>query len=141
MKRRCLLLPLLFLLITPIAWGQVTGKWKMIDDRDGREKAVFEIFEHDDRYHGRVVELLRYATDTHCKKCSGELKNQPIVGMTIIWDLEKTPNGGEDGKVLDPASGKTYSCLIELVEPDKLKLRGYLGLPLFGRTQYWSRLE
>jgi uncharacterized protein (DUF2147 family) len=61
--------------------------------------------------------------------------------MQILYDLTITPDGGEDGKVLNPGSGKLYSCYIELESPDKLKLRGYMGLPALGKTIYWSRMK
>jgi uncharacterized protein (DUF2147 family) len=43
--------------------------------------------------------------------------------MVIISDLVKTATGGEDGKILNPANGNTYSCYIELVGPDKIKIK------------------
>ena len=61
--------------------------------------------------------------------------------MEILVDLVKTPEGGEDGEVLDPKSGKWYTCYMELVSQDKLKLRGYIGIPALGRTQYWYRVK
>jgi uncharacterized protein (DUF2147 family) len=45
------------------------------------------------------------------------------------------------GKVLDPKNGKTYKCFIVLESKNKLKIRGYIGLPLIGRTQYWYRVK
>lgn len=132
----------LWLLILPLATsGQITGKWKTVDDTDGVEKSIVEIYEKDGKLHGRVERLLAGADKIYCDACKGDLKNKPITGMVILSNLEKTSSGGEDGKILDPASGKTYSCYIELENPDKLKLRGYLGLPAFGRTQYWYRVR
>nr|MDQ3015922.1 DUF2147 domain-containing protein [Bacteroidota bacterium] len=64
-----------------------------------------------------------------------------IEGMVILHSLNKTSQGGTDGKIMDPSSGKTYSCLIELEKPDTLKVRGYIGLPTLGRTQYWERVK
>jgi uncharacterized protein (DUF2147 family) len=121
--------------------AQITGKWKTIDDTDGIEKSIVEIYEQNGKLHGRVDQLLEAATKIHCDKCPGDQKNKPITGMVILQDLTKTDKGGTDGKILDPASGKTYSCYIELIDPNKLKLRGYLGLPAFGRTQYWYRVK
>jgi uncharacterized protein (DUF2147 family) len=136
---------LLILLLTIGFYGgtdaQITGMWKTVDDTDGIEKSVVEIFEKDGKLHGRVDRLLAGADKTHCEKCSGELKNKPITGMVILSNLTKSSSGGTDGKILDPASGKTYSCYIELENPDKLKLRGYIGMAAFGRTQYWYRLK
>lgn len=121
--------------------AQVTGMWKTIDDRDGSEKSVIEIYEANGKLNGRVIKLLTGATYTTCEKCDGDLKNKPLVGMTIIYDLNKTATGGEGGTVLDPNNGKTYSCYVELENPDKLKLRGYIGFPALGRTQYWYRVQ
>jgi len=61
--------------------------------------------------------------------------------MVVLKDLEKTHNGASNGKAIDPSSGKTYNCFIELENPDKLKLRGYIGVPTIGRTQYWYRVK
>jgi uncharacterized protein (DUF2147 family) len=90
--------------------------------------------------YGRVDELLPDAPHHTCDRCPGDLKNKPIEGMIIMKDLRKTKNGGEHGKILDPGTGKTYSVQVELASQDKLKLRGYIGSPAFGRTQYWSRV-
>ncbi len=120
--------------------AQVTGKWKITDEHSKVEKSIVEVFEKDSMYHGRVLKILPTSKRTHCDACEGDLKGKPLVGMVIIYDLIKTPNGGKEGRILNPANGKTYSCYIELVEPNKLKLRGYLGWPAFGKTMYYSRL-
>ncbi len=120
--------------------GQVVGKWKITDEHSRVEKSVVEIFEENNMYHGRVVSILPTSKRTHCDACEGDLKGKPLVGMVIIYDLKKNEKGGEEGTILNPANGKTYSCYIELVEPNKLKLRGYLGWPAFGKTMYYNRL-
>ena len=124
-----------------ISNAQVVGKWKAVDDSDGKEKAVVDIYEQHGKLYGKILKLESTAKNTHCQKCSGELKDRPIVGMVVMKDMVKTNNGGKDGKVLDPNNGKTYSCSVELVEPDKLKMRGYIGMAAIGRTQYWYRVN
>ena len=121
--------------------AQVTGMWRVVDDNDGIEKSIVEITEVNGRYQGRVVKLLPTSKRTHCEKCEGQLKDKPLTGMIILWDLKKTNDGGKDGKVLDPGSGKIFSCSVELESPDILKLRGYLGVPAMGKTAYWRRLK
>jgi uncharacterized protein (DUF2147 family) len=135
----CLLFLLTF--IPEMVCGQVTGLWKTIDDQDGREIAIVEIFEKDNKLFGKVIRILPAAKRTICEHCSGSLKNKPILGMLLLQNLTITPTGGENGKVLDPSSGRTFSCYVELVNQDKLKLRGYLGIPSIGRTQYWYRVS
>ena len=121
--------------------AQLVGRWTAMGDMDYKPKAIIEIYESGGKLEGRVEKVLPAAAFTICEKCDGDLKNKPITGMVILTDLEKTDNGGKDGKILDPGSGNTYSCYLELESPDKLKLRGYLGLPALGRTQYWFRIK
>jgi len=129
-----------FFLFPASSSAQVTGLWKTIDDQDGREIAIIEIYERDHKLFGKVIQLLPAARRTICERCSGSLKNKPITGMNILQSLTITSTGGEKGRILDPSSGRTYNCNIELVDQDKLKLRGYLGIPSIGRTQYWYRV-
>ena len=74
--------------------------------------------------------------------CKGDKKDKPIEGMVIVWDLEqKSGTEWDGGKILDPKNGKEYKCLIELKDANTLKVRGFIGVSLFGRTQYWYRVE
>ena len=132
---------MLFVLSSSLVKAQVTGMWKTIGDQDGTEKSIVEIYEKEGMLYGKVVRLLPAAAHTTCEKCPGELKDRPITGMVVLKDLKKTSTGATNGKAIDPSSGKTYNCFIELESPDKLKLRGYLGVPTLGRTQYWYRVK
>lgn len=139
--KQLILLILTLMLTTGYIEAQIIGKWKTVDDEDGVEKSIVEIYEKNGKLQGRVDKLLPAATVTHCSACPGDLKNKSLVGMEILVDLSKNETGGEDGEILDPKSGKWYTCYMELVSPDKLKLRGYIGIPTFGRTQYWYRVK
>ena len=121
--------------------AQMTGLWEAVDETDDTPRSIVRIYEQDNKLYGRVERLLPAATITHCTGCTGEMKNKPLKGMLILYDLEKNANGGSEGKILDPKSGKMYSCYIELVSPDKLKVRGYVGLSAFGKTMYWHRAK
>ena len=55
--------------------------------------------------------------------------------------LERNSSSLPDGEILDPNSGSVYSCYIEMENTDKLKVRGYIGFSLLGRTQYWYRVK
>ena len=137
--------PFLFLLVmlslSTTLSAQVTGMWKVVDDADGIEKSIVEISEVNGKYQGKVVKLLPASKRTHCDNCPGQLKGKPLTGMIILYDLKKTSNGGRDGKVLDPGTGKIFSCSIELESQDILKLRGYLGVPAMGKTAYCRRMK
>ena len=134
----------LLLAFVIIGYGQMdpTGTWKNIDDDDGKVKSHLEVYWDEDVLKAKVVKLLDNATVTICEKCKGEKKDKPLIGMEIMWDL--TTDGDNEwsgGTIMDPKNGKEYKCKIELEEDDKLKVRGYVGMPTFGRTQYWYRLK
>jgi len=69
-------------------------------------------------------------------------RNQPLCGLTMAGSLKPVKGSTtkwEDGWVYDPDSGSTYKAEMKLDGPDKLDLRGYLGISLFGRTMSWTR--
>lgn len=133
------------LLMTTIFYSQsqgVTGKWKTIDDQTGEAKSIMEIYEQSGKIYGKVIDILNPARKKGlCQDCSGEDKNKPILGLVVLKGLSKDGNEYNGGKILDPQSGKVYKCLITLEEKDKLKVRGYIGFSLIGRTQYWYRVK
>jgi len=120
----------------------VTGKWKSIDDETGEAKSIIEIYKKDGKVYGKIVEILnKDRQDAKCTECDGANKDKPILGMVIMNGLEKDGDEYDGGTILDPQSGKVYKCLIELEEANKLKVRGYIGFSLLGRTQYWTRVQ
>lgn len=133
---------LLFVCISASTYAQdVMGKWKTIDDETGQAKSIVEIYKENDKIYGKIVDLINPERENpKCTECPGKDKGKPIKGLTIIRGLEKDGDEYSDGKILDPISGKLYKCYITLEEADKLKVRGYIGIALIGRTQYWSRV-
>jgi uncharacterized protein (DUF2147 family) len=120
----------------------VIGKWKTIDDETGKPKSMVEIYEKSGKIYGKIIEIFEAdKRNKVCVECSGEDKNKPILGMVIIKGLTKNGNEYDSGQILDPKNGKLYKCFITLEGNDKLKLRGYIGVSLFGRTQYWTRVK
>jgi len=61
--------------------------------------------------------------------------------MDILFGLKKDGDEWNGGKILDPKSGKIYKCYITLKDENTLKLRGYIGFSLLGRTEYWQRAK
>jgi uncharacterized protein (DUF2147 family) len=68
------------------------------------------------------------------------LKSRPVLGLRILegFSAEGGNNWG-NGTCYDPKSGKTYRGKIHLSAPDRLELRGFIGIPLFGRSSVWTR--
>ena len=139
----------LSLLAIALAWFGTTcaqtptpvGLWKTYNDSTGKPDGLVRIEEVDGKFLGTVVEVLSATTpNPTCDLCEGTLKGTPIVGMTILRDLHREGDGFGGGTILDPDNGQTYRCAATLLDGGRrLELRGYIGLPLFGRTQIWVR--
>ena len=131
-----------FTLGISLLWAQnPQGVWKTIDDETGEAKSHVEITQSGDEFRGKVVKLLQKPQDTLCKECEGKRKDQPVVGMTILWELEKYKDYWANGQILDPESGNEYKASIWFEnDPDVLYVRGKHWTGLF-RTQKWYRVE
>lgn len=134
----CFLFSLILTIFTTYGFTQdVFGKWKTIDDETGKAKSVVEIYEKDGKAYGKIIKLFREPNeeqDPYCDKCEDDRKDQRIIGMEIIRDMEKDDDEWEDGTILDPKKGTVYDCKI-WVEDGKLQVRGYVAF--FFRTQTW----
>lgn len=119
------------------------GTWKTIDDATGKAKSLVAISETDGKLHGKVVKLFDPSKpNPTCEKCEGERKDQPIMGMEILWGLKKDGDQWDGGQILDPENGKVYGAKLSMADHgDKLDVRGFIGFSLLGRTQTWIREE
>ena len=117
----------------------ILGEWETFDDITGDKLSVVEIYKNKNKYFGKIIHLFEDPLDSVCDKCDGENKNKPIIGLVIINNLIEDDDEYNDGTILDPNNGKYYKCYLELENNNKLKLRGYIGFSLLGRTQYWQR--
>jgi uncharacterized protein (DUF2147 family) len=119
------------------------GRWNSVDDKTGEIKSEIQITDNAGILTGAVTKLLRKDAkqDEVCDKCSDDRKDKPILGMQIIRGAKKAENKDvwEDGKVLDPENGKSYTLRLTPVDGGKkLEVRGSIGP--FGRTQTWIRV-
>lgn len=123
------------------AAGNPVGDWTTIDDETGQPKSVVRISERDGKLYGKILKLIDPPEpNPKCKECSGSKRDQPIEGLEILWGLEPDGDEWSGGYILDPKNGKQYRCYIEVLDGGKrLKVRGYIGVSLFGRTQYWKK--
>lgn len=131
---------------TPAAWAQsasAVGLWKTIDDETGKPKALVRITEENGALSGKIEKLFSAPNEDpnpKCVACEDSRKNQPIIGMTIVTGLKKDGNEYTGGEILDPKKGKVYKSKATLRDGgQKLEVRGYIGAPMFGRSQVWQR--
>jgi uncharacterized protein (DUF2147 family) len=69
------------------------------------------------------------------------LRDQPVIGLELMRDFTFTGSQWVNGRIYDPENGKTYRCKMMLKEGGILNVRGYVGIPAFGRTTVWMRPE
>ncbi|MSV28043.1 MAG: DUF2147 domain-containing protein [Bryobacterales bacterium] len=122
------------------AQDSAVGLWKHTD----KDKVVvFRVSEEGGKLSAKIEKMSRGGKEVpeeKCVKCTGDLKDQPLFGLKMMWDLTKDGAGWGKGKILDPDDGKTYNCKVELASGGKeLKVRG--SIAFIGKTQTWSRLE
>jgi uncharacterized protein (DUF2147 family) len=120
------------------------GLWKTIDDDTGKPKALIRITENNGELRGKIEKLFLDIGEKNpkCDKCEGAQKDQPIIGMTILSGMKQEGTEYGDGQILDPANGKVYKSKMSLADNGKkLNVRGYIGMPMLGRTQTWLREE
>lgn len=153
MNYRNFMFLLLGLMIYPLAQisaqdvkgDDILGLW-LNEDKD----AHIDVYKEGDKYFGKIVWLKDpIDEETGKPKLDDEnqdesLRSRPVLGLLLLREFEfDGDDEWEDGRIYDPKNGKDYSCYIEFKDDTKnlLKVRGYIGIAMLGRTTYWTRVE
>ena len=131
----------------PAAAQTPAGLWQAVDDDTKQPTGWFLIANHDGVYSGIIAKMfLKPGEDPNavCSECKDDRLNHPWLGLEIIRGMKQDPDKPEkyvDGTILDPRDGKVYKANMT-VAPDgqTLIVRGYIGISLLGKNQYWTRL-
>ena len=120
------------------------GLWRSFDEKTGEPKAEVRIDQAGGVLSGRIDKRLAKGAvpDAVCTECSDDRKDKPMLGLEIIRGARKAPDAEvwQDGKILDPENGRSYSLKMTPIEGGKkLEVRGSIGP--FGRTQTWTRVD
>jgi uncharacterized protein (DUF2147 family) len=124
------------------------GTWKQVDDATHKPTSIIQITEDNGKLLGKVLQVMnatpqdiaRDGNPPKCTQCNGSNKDQPIIGMTIMWGISKDDDVWDGGKILDPKTGKIYKVKLTLTDGgQKLDVHGYIGFALMGRSQVWER--
>ena len=96
---------------------------------------------------GRVVWLRSPFDDDGCDLRDGRnpdpaLRDRPLIGLQVLSGLRSSSDEQvwRGGTIYDPTSGRTYRCTVQLDGEHRLHIRGYIGVPLLGRTTTWIRV-
>lgn len=119
--------------------GELVGFWL-----SENKKGVVEIYQKGDEFEGKIV----WVKDIHEGKANVKFdihnpdkskRKQPLIGLVNLTGFIFDGKEWSGGKIYDPEKGKTYKAFMRLSSPDTMKLRGFIGISLFGRTEVWSR--
>jgi uncharacterized protein (DUF2147 family) len=130
------------------AMAQMTpvGLWKTISDKDGTAQSEVRIVENGGVVSAKLEKIFRttFKGDEVCVECKDDRKDKPIIGLELMRGLKKVDDKDvwEGGTIVDPDTGTVYKAKVTPIEGGKkLEMRGYVGAPLFGRTQTWIRVQ
>ena len=128
---RKLSLPIVLLLAAAdVADPAILGNW-LTESGHG----VIEIARCEDAICGRIVGIDRAPGQPMPTDFIGRSQ----CGLTIISEVAQAESEAWYGRIIDPRDGATYHAKLWLDDDGRLNLRGYIGIPLLGSTQVWSR--
>ena len=118
---------------------KILGEW-LSEEKDRR----IEIYKTGSEYFGRLLwssELFEADGKTSRKDIQNKdesLRDRDLLHANLLLNFAYDAGIWDDGKMYDPQSGKTYSCIIRLRD-ELLEIRSYIGFPLLGKSTYWKR--
>ena len=110
------------------------------------KEARFQIFKCGEKLCGKITWLkepmLNGKPKVDSKNPDEKQRGRPVLGMVFMKDFSYEGNNKWDnGIIYDPKSGKTYSCYMKILDPNKMEVKGYIGISLVGRSQIWTRVK
>ena len=124
------------ILFSSLCFSQIEGRW-ITEDKSG----VIEITKINETFQGKVVGGEKKGDGLDSKNPDPALRSRELLGLVVLKGLKLEGDKYVDGEVYDPNSGNTYQAKAELMEDGRLKLRGFVGISLFGRNEIWAREE
>jgi len=127
----------------------ILGYWQT-QDEEGHADAIVEIIHAEHGYEG-YVRWLRFTVYPEGDRMAGQsiidrdnpdvsLNTRLVDGMRVLWGLRYENKSWRGGHIYSVRSGKTYKANASLKSADELTIRGYIGVPMLGRSVHWMRV-
>ena len=124
--------------------NDIVGKWL---NEEGT--AQVEIYKTGNQFFGKIVWLetpndsITGLPRTDKENPDPALQTKPLLGLVNLTGFVFDEDEWEDGQIYDPKNGKTYSCYMKFEDESKkkLKIRGFVGISILGRTTYWTPVK
>lgn len=133
----------IFFLISSAANAQdPTGLWLTKNERSVIKIQKCE--ENQQQLCGKIAWIIAGGMKYDSKNPNEDLRSRPMCGLKILRGFVKNENNPakwEDGKIYKADDGELYKANLKIIEEDRLRVHGYIGIPLFGKTQIWERVE
>ena len=147
MKNKLIAIAATLILGGVLSAEEIEGTWMSIDDETGMAKSYIKItVDESGTAYGQIIKLLNRKPDEEadpvCTECKGAEAGKKVVGLVILKGLKKDGDEWKGGTILDPKNGKVYKCKIKAENNGQtLKVRGFIGFSLLGRTQVWKKKQ
>lgn len=108
------------------------------------KRAAIQISDCGDKLCGHIAWIIDSGMQKDSKNPDPAKRNNPMCGLPILWGFSQNANNPkvwEKGRIYKADEGDIYHATISVVDENKLYLRGYVGIPLLGKTQYWTRVS
>jgi uncharacterized protein (DUF2147 family) len=104
-------------------------------------RSVIKIENCGDRLCGRIFWIIKGGMQTDSKNPDETRRSRPLCGLPLLWGFKADDaTHWSGGHIYKADDGDTYHATIEALSPDRLKVRGYVGISLFGASQTWTRV-
>lgn len=125
--------------------SMIVGKWVTFNEKTNKPSSIIQMSRRNGLVEGKIIKIFSNSGEKKrkfCHLCRDERKGRPILGLTIIKHMKCDRGSCHDGDILDPRNGKVYHAKMRLIDGGRyLKVRGYIGIPLFGRSVTWARMS